>query len=124
VKKKQNKTPKKIKIFVVENDADVITRLYLGLMRLDFEVEITDSSEDLQGRLKSFRPQILLLSGHLMSAPLCREVKEKFGIPIIVSSNGNLPLQSLDVDETVPRPFNFPELGQKITALVEHYGEL
>jgi DNA-binding response OmpR family regulator len=121
-KKKKPPVPKKRRIMVIEDEVDTITRLYIGLIRMDFEVDVSDNTDDLSSRLSRFKPHVLLLALHLQNDGLCREVKEKFGVPIIVSAPPGSDNNNVDVDEMVFRPVNLPELGQKITMLVERYG--
>jgi DNA-binding response OmpR family regulator len=121
-KKKKAAVPKKRRIMVIEDEVDTITRLYIGLIRMDFDVEVSDNTDDLRARLSRFKPHVLLLALHLQNDGLCREVKEKFGIPIIISAPLGSDNNNVDVDEMVFRPVNLPELGQKITMLVERYG--
>lgn len=120
--KKKAAAPKKRRVMVIEDEVDTITRLYIGLIRMDFDVEISDNTDDLGARLSRFKPHVLLLALHLQNDGLCREVKEKFGVPIIISAPPGSDNNNVDVDEMVFRPVNLPELGQKITMLVERYG--
>lgn len=107
---------------VIEDEVDAITRLYIGLIRMDFDVDISDNTDDLINRLSRFKPHVLLLALHLQGDGICREVKEKFGIPIITSAPPGSDNNNVDVDEMIFRPVNLPELGQKITMLMERYG--
>jgi DNA-binding response OmpR family regulator len=90
---------------------------------MEFDVDISDNTGDLMTRLSRFKPHVLLLALHLQNDGLCREVKEKFGIPIIVSAPSGSDNDNVDVDEMIYRPINLPELGQKITMLLDRYGE-
>lgn len=120
-KKKKAAVPKKKRIMVVEDEVDTITRLYIGLIRMDFEVDISDNTDDLLARISRFKPEALLLAAHLQSGSLCREIKEHSGIPIILSAPAGSGNDNVDVDEMVDRPINLSELGQKILMLIERY---
>lgn len=122
-KKKKAAVVKKKRIMVIEDEVDTITRLYIGLMRMDYDVDLSDNTNDLSTRISRLKPHVLLLALHLQNDTLCREVKETFGIPIIVSAPAGTDNNNVDVDEMILRPINLPELGQKITALLERYGE-
>jgi DNA-binding response OmpR family regulator len=112
---------KKKKVLIVEDEPDAIARLYLGLIRYDYNVEVSDRPEELMARLNRFKPQILLIKDALQDSTLCRNIKEKFGIPILVITDGQDLHPGFDVDDSVKGALNISQIREKIEVLIEKY---
>lgn len=88
----------KKKIFVADDDEQVLSTLDKSLTANGFEVKVTTNAEEIMPTVKSFRPDLILLDlrmPHLGGFEICEMLnkdKETQGIPIIIVSGiGDLP---------------------------------
>ena len=49
------------KILVVDNDLDLLSRIYLGLLHRNYKVEATDKVSEVEERMKRLKPSLLIL---------------------------------------------------------------
>jgi ActR/RegA family two-component response regulator len=105
---------KRTRVLIVEDEIASISRLYIGLLRMDFTVEVCDNPSELQQRLARFKPQIVVISQKLhQTSPGTRE---KFSIPVIqLGIEGNVPA---DADLALDRMASLSTIAKAIENIV------
>jgi len=116
-----------MRLLVVEDDASIAEPLCAGLSREGFEVELAATGA---AALAAAPADLVLLDlglPDLDGRAVCRELRNRSGIPIIVvSARGDeidrVMLLELGADDYVVKPFGFRELVARIRAVLRRAG--
>jgi two-component system response regulator RegX3 len=112
-----------MRLLVVEDDRTIADPLRTGLLREGFEVALVDTGA---GALAAENYDLVLLDlglPDLDGRVVCRQLRERSGIPIIVvTARGDeidrVILLELGADDYVVKPFGFRELVARIRAVL------
>ena len=119
----------KQKILIVDDDNNIAELISLYLTKECFETMIVNDGETVLPSLDSFQPNLILLDLMLPGMDgyqVCREVRAKSSIPIIMlSAKGEifdkvLGLE-LGADDYTQKPFHSKELVARVKAVLRRY---
>jgi len=119
----------KQKILIVDDDANIAELISLYLTKECFDTQIVHDGEQALLQLDSFAPNLILLDLMLPGIDgyqVCREVRSKSNVPIIMlSAKGEifdkvLGLE-LGADDYIMKPFDSKELVARVKALLRRY---
>ncbi|MGN1170448.1 MAG: response regulator [Lachnospiraceae bacterium] len=119
----------KQKILIVDDDNNIAELISLYLTKECFETMIVNDGETVVPSLDSFQPNLILLDLMLPGMDgyqVCREVRAKSSIPIIMlSAKGEifdkvLGLE-LGADDYMEKPFDSKELVARVKAVLRRY---
>lgn len=119
----------KQKILIVDDDNNIAELISLYLTKECFETLIVNDGESVLPALESFDPNLILLDIMLPGMDgyqVCREVRAKYSIPIILlSAKGEvfdkvLGLE-LGADDYIEKPFDSKELVARTKAVLRRY---
>lgn len=117
------------KILIVDDDNNIAELISLYLTKECFETMIVNDGESVLPALDTFRPNLILLDLMLPGIDgyqVCREVRAKSSIPIIMlSAKGEifdkvLGLE-LGADDYMEKPFDSKELVARVKAVLRRY---
>lgn len=117
------------KILIVDDDENIAELISLYLTKECFETMIVNDGESALSALSSFSPNLILLDLMLPGIDgyqVCREVRAKSSIPIIMlSAKGEvfdkvLGLE-LGADDYMEKPFDTKELVARVKAVLRRY---
>ncbi len=116
-----------MRLLVVEDDAGIAEPLRTGLLREGFEVELVATGAD---ALAAGASDLVLLDlglPDLDGRVVCRSLRERSDVPIIVVSARSeeidrVTLFELGADDYVVKPFGFLELVARIRAVLRRAG--
>lgn len=117
------------KILIVDDDQNIAELISLYLTKECFETMIVNDGESALSALSSFSPNLILLDLMLPGIDgyqVCREVRAKSSIPIIMlSAKGEvfdkvLGLE-LGADDYMEKPFDTKELVARVKAVLRRY---
>lgn len=117
------------KILIVDDDNNIAELISLYLTKECFETSIVNDGESVMDTIASFSPNLILLDLMLPGIDgyqVCREVRAKYSIPIIMlSAKGEvfdkvLGLE-LGADDYVEKPFDSKELIARVKAVLRRY---
>lgn len=119
----------KQKILIVDDDNNIAELISLYLTKECFETMIVNDGESVMDAVGSFAPNLILLDLMLPGIDgyqVCREVRAKYTIPIIMlSAKGEvfdkvLGLE-LGADDYIEKPFDSKELVARAKAVLRRY---
>jgi len=119
----------KQRILIVDDDNNIAELISLYLTKECFETSIVNDGESVLPSLDTFRPNLILLDLMLPGIDgyqVCREVRAKSAIPIIMlSAKGEifdkvLGLE-LGADDYMEKPFDSKELVARVKAVLRRY---
>lgn len=119
----------KQKILIVDDDNNIAELISLYLTKECFETMIANDGESVLPALDSFQPNLILLDLMLPGIDgyqVCREVRAKSAVPIIMlSAKGEifdkvLGLE-LGADDYMEKPFDSKELVARVKAVLRRY---
>lgn len=119
----------KQKVLIVDDDNNIAELISLYLTKECFETMIVNDGESVMGAITSFNPNLILLDLMLPGMDgyqVCREVRVKYSMPIIMlSAKGEvfdkvLGLE-LGADDYMEKPFDTKELVARIKAVLRRY---
>ena len=119
----------KQKILIVDDDNNIAELIALYLTKECFETKIVNDGEDALKAFESYRPNLILLDLMLPGIDgyqVCREIRAKSSIPIIMlSAKGEifdkvLGLE-LGADDYMEKPFDSKELVARVKAVLRRY---
>lgn len=119
----------KQKILIVDDDNNIAELISLYLTKECFETMIVNDGETVLPSLDSFQPNLILLDLMLPGMDgyqVCREVRAKSSVPIIMlSAKGEifdkvLGLE-LGADDYMEKPFDSKELVARVKAVLRRY---
>ena len=119
----------KQKILIVDDDNNIAELISLYLTKECFETKIVNDGEEALRAVKSFNPNLILLDLMLPGMDgyqVCREVRQKSNVPIIMlSAKGEvfdkvLGLE-LGADDYIIKPFDSKELVARVKAVLRRY---
>lgn len=119
----------KQKILIVDDDNNIAELISLYLTKECYETLIVNDGESVLPALKSFDPNLILLDLMLPGIDgyqVCREVRAKHSVPIIMlSAKGEvfdkvLGLE-LGADDYIEKPFDSKELVARVKAVLRRY---
>ncbi len=121
-----------MKIFIVEDDVTIRTELAILLEKYGYVCESTDDFENIVECIFVAKPDMILLDINLPyqdGYTVCREVRKKSNIPIIVLTSRNTDfdeLLSLNIgaDDFVSKPYNAQVLVARIQKLFKRTYDL
>jgi DNA-binding response OmpR family regulator len=111
------------KVLVVDDDIDILSVMEILLTMKGFEVEVTAKGENTFPKIKTFKPDIILLdvliSGH-DGRIICKKLKsdnETRHIPVIMFSahpGAAASIAEYGADDFINKPFDVGNLIQKV----------
>lgn len=119
----------KQKILIVDDDNNIAELISLYLTKECFETRILNDGESVMDTVESFDPNLILLDLMLPGIDgyqVCREVRAKYTLPIIMlSAKGEifdkvLGLE-LGADDYIEKPFDSKELVARVKAVLRRY---
>lgn len=119
----------KQKILIVDDDNNIAELISLYLTKECFETKIVNDGESALGAVEEFAPNLILLDLMLPGIDgyqVCREVRAKNSVPIIMlSAKGEvfdkvLGLE-LGADDYMEKPFDTKELVARVKAVLRRY---
>lgn len=119
----------KQKILIVDDDANIAELISLYLTKEFYEVRIVEDGERALQVFDTFQPNLILLDLMLPGIDgyqVCREIRAKSGVPIIMlSAKGEvfdkvLGLE-LGADDYIMKPFDSKELVARVKAVLRRY---
>lgn len=119
----------KQKILIVDDDNNIAELVSLYLTKECFETTIVNDGESVMPTIESTSPNLILLDLMLPGIDgyqVCREVRAKYSIPIIMlSAKGEvfdkvLGLE-LGADDYIEKPFDTKELVARVKAVLRRY---
>jgi DNA-binding response OmpR family regulator len=114
------------RIFVLDDNQDILDIIKEALSYEKFEVNITSDCKDIIEAVKSFRPDLVILD-YKLSGPngddICRQIKshpQLFETPVIICSAylNKDDLLACGCDAIIAKPFGLEELVDKVNGLV------
>jgi two-component system, OmpR family, response regulator RegX3 len=115
---------KEVRVLLVEDDESIASPLVRGLEREGFAVDHHDRGADALGSLSSATDVVLLDLGlpDIDGFELCREVRARYDVPIIVVTARGDEIDrvvglELGADDYVVKPFGLRELVARIRAV-------
>ena len=114
------------RVLIVDDDNNIAELVSLYLTKECFETHIVNDGESVMGAIESFDPNIVLLDLMLPGMDgyqVCREVRTKSSLPIImISAKGEvfdkvLGLE-LGADDYIEKPFDTKELVARVKAVL------
>lgn len=117
------------KILIVDDDNNIAELISLYLTKECFETMIVNDGESVMETITSYSPNLILLDLMLPGMDgyqVCREVRAKYSIPIIMlSAKGEifdkvLGLE-LGADDYIEKPFDSKELVARVKAVLRRY---
>lgn len=119
----------KQKVLIVDDDNNIAELISLYFTKECFDTMIVNDGESVMGAVESFEPNLILLDLMLPGMDgyqVCREVRAKYPIPIIMlSAKGEvfdkvLGLE-LGADDYIEKPFDSKELVARAKAVLRRY---
>ncbi len=119
----------KQKVLIVDDDNNIAELIALYLTKECFDTMIVNDGESAVPAVESFGPNLILLDLMLPGIDgyqVCREVRNKFNVPIIMlSAKGEifdkvLGLE-LGADDYIEKPFDTKELVARVKAVLRRY---
>ena len=117
------------KVLIVDDDNNIAELISLYFTKECFETMIVNDGESVMEAVTSFEPNLILLDLMLPGMDgyqVCREVRSKYSIPIImISAKGEgfdkvLGLE-LGADDYIEKPFDSKELVARAKAVLRRY---
>jgi DNA-binding response OmpR family regulator len=112
------------KILVVDNDMQRLADVYSKLVLKQYNVEVTVDWDEVLNRVKRFEPDLIIIKSEIPKfdgTVLCKSIKSKFLIPIILLIDRNSPttlrIDSCEADAFVEKPVD----GAQLLQLVEQF---
>jgi DNA-binding response OmpR family regulator len=116
------------RIFVLDDNQDILEFIKEALLYEKFEVFITSKSEHIIEAIQIYQPDLVILD-YKLSGPnggdICKLIKthpQLYNIPVIICSaylNKNANLLKYGCDAIIAKPFGLEELLDKINRLIE-----
>lgn len=119
----------KQKVLIVDDDNNIAELISLYFTKECFDTMIVNDGESVMGAYESFQPNLILLDLMLPGIDgyqVCREVRAKYSVPIIMlSAKGEvfdkvLGLE-LGADDYIEKPFDSKELVARAKAVLRRY---
>lgn len=119
----------KQKILIVDDDNNIAELISLYLIKECFETTIVNDGESVFPLMETLQPNLILLDLMLPGMDgyqVCREVRAKYSVPIIIlSAKGEvfdkvLGLE-LGADDFMEKPFDSKELVARVKAVLRRY---
>ncbi len=119
----------KQKVLIVDDDNNIAELISLYLIKECYETMIVNDGESVMPTMESFEPNLILLDLMLPGIDgyqVCREVRAKYSVPIIMlSAKGEvfdkvLGLE-LGADDYIEKPFDSKELVARVKAVLRRY---
>ena len=119
----------KQKILIVDDDENIAELISLYLNKECFDTKIVSNGEDALSAFETYQPNLILLDLMLPGMDgyqVCREVRAKYSVPIIMlSAKGEvfdkvLGLE-LGADDYIEKPFDSKELVARSKAVLRRY---
>ena len=103
------------KILVVDGDLDSLSKIYLALVHRKFKTEACNNPEEINSRLKRFRPSVIILNLEEYNL-----INKKLKIPAVVlleeEYTGDIQLNYGDV--ILQRPVQVDKLVKTVETLI------
>lgn len=102
------------KVLVSHSDLDVLSRIYLLLIHKKYRAEATDKAEEIEQRIKRFKPDVLIICSddYLL-------LKDKLRKPtIVITGNSPTRVELNYGDRILKLPFQTNSLIQAVEELV------
>jgi DNA-binding response OmpR family regulator len=118
------------RVLVVEDEPSIARLMSLNMERLGLEVRVAGDGEQALEDFELFDPHLVLLDiviPKLDGAQVCRRIREKSGVPILIVTGRDAPHEelsflSLGADDFIVKPFDVHVLmGRALSALRRAY---
>lgn len=121
-----------MKIFIVEDDVIIRNEICEFLLRYKFECESSDDFENIVSLVLKSNADLVLLDINLPffdGFQVCREVREKSGVPIIIVTSRNTSMDELmslqiGADDFITKPYDLPVLLAHIQAVLKRSNQM
>lgn len=115
------------KIFIIEDEAKLRNELSIFLKRNGYNCIISDNYKNIVEDILNIYPDLILLDLNLPvynGFYICKEVRKKSNIPIIVVTSSKSDLDELDIlnlgaDDFITKPFNTRILLARISSVLK-----
>ena len=109
----------KEKILVVDDDSSIVELIQLILERKGFDVRTNETGANLSEIINEFLPDLILLDIRLpnnrLGTEICKELKQKYSIPIILfSAERQVLYKDCNADDFIAKPFDVNDLLAKV----------
>lgn len=119
----------KQKILIVDDDNNIAELISLYLTKECFDTMIVNDGESVMGAILTFQPSLILLDLMLPGMDgyqVCREVRAKYSLPIIMlSAKGEVFDKVLGLemgaDDYIEKPFDSKEMVARVKAVLRRY---
>jgi DNA-binding response OmpR family regulator len=115
------------KILVLDDDIDILTLMQMTLTMHDFTVEAISRWQDIEERIKTFKPDLILLDVSLNGADgryICKKIKQSEQtqqIPVILfSANAEMGnnIKDFNAQAFIAKPYELSHLLKTINSFV------
>src|SRR5687767_9021924 len=101
---------KKTKILIVDEDMTSLSKMYLGILQRNYDVEASINIDEIIQRMERFEPEVLIVSQELFSANtrIFTIIRKRFQLPVIITTNRDRPYSpsDFDVQGIIEKPIN------------------
>jgi len=109
----------KEKILVVDDDSSIVELIQLILEQKGFDVRTNETGANLSEIINEFLPDLILLDIRLpnnrLGTEICKELKQKYSIPIILfSAERQVLYKDCNADDFIAKPFEIKNLVDTI----------
>lgn len=117
-------------IFLIEDDEALAEGISFMLVKEGYETERFSACSDSRRALEQIQPDLILLDWNLPDGDglmLCREISEKWKIPILVITARDMEIDQVmclesGADDYIAKPFSLAVLKARIAALLRRQG--
>lgn len=117
-------------IFLIEDDEALAEGISFMLEKEGYETERFSACSDSRRALEQTQPDLILLDWNLPDGDglmLCREISEKWKIPILMSTARDMEIDQVmclesGADDYIAKPFSLAVLKARIVALLRRQG--
>ena len=113
------------RIFVFDDERDSLSKIYIGLLLHNFEVELTDDPAEIVMRARRFKPQLAVVNSGVKGfdgTTLCNLLKKEMTIPITLLvdklARASIRMDGCSADEILIKPVNTDRLLNLIYKLL------
>ncbi len=114
------------RILIVDDEPNIRTLIQRYLQRQGYRVETAENGKAAMEQLNSFQPTLVILDLNLPDISgyqLCQQMQQETGVYILMLTSRVSPSDKLQgfeqgADDYLTKPFNLPELGARVNAIL------